>query len=195
MSYTQSDPLRAYPGKAAFDRLAAGGACLAFASLAAGIALASWMEDGGAPLTLTGRIGRDRRPFTELRFRSARDRQPTRVGIVLRRTGLEQLPQLINVLRGEMSLVGPQPLAPRDCPDVSRHQQEWRFAVKPGITGLAQLLAPRGTRNAQRLDRLYVRRQSLTLDLQLLALAMAAHALGPPRIRRWMRRLSAWPRL
>jgi undecaprenyl phosphate N,N'-diacetylbacillosamine 1-phosphate transferase len=188
---------RAYAGKETFDRLAAGAACLALASLAAGIAVASWVEDGGPPLSLAGRLGRDRRPFTELRFRSTRNAQPTQVGTVLRRTGLEQLPQLINVLRGDMSLVGPQPLG-RDEPQRAAFAdtgQDWRFAAKPGITGLAQLLAPRGARNAARLDRLYLRRQSLALDLQLLALSFAAHALRPQRIRRWLRRLGAPGRL
>jgi undecaprenyl phosphate N,N'-diacetylbacillosamine 1-phosphate transferase len=193
MNRTTPATFRGYAGKDAFDRLAAGTACLALFSLAAGIAVASWVEDGGPPLTLAGRLGRDRRPFTELRFRSTRNAQPTRVGEVLRRTGLEQLPQLINVLRGEMSLVGPQPRARAELHGVAAAdaEQDWRFAAKPGITGLAQLLAPRGARNAGRLDRLYLSRQSLALDLQLLALSFAAHAVGAQRIRRWLRRLGA----
>jgi undecaprenyl phosphate N,N'-diacetylbacillosamine 1-phosphate transferase len=185
-------PFPAYRGKDVFDRLAAGTACVALASLAAGIAFASWIEDGGPPLEGDGRLGRDRRPFTAVRFRSTRYARPTRVGRVLRRTGLEQLPLLVNVLRGEMSLVGPQPLAPyeADTDGSRRPMPDWRFAAKPGITGLAQLLAVRGSRNSERLDRLYLRRQSLALDLQLLALSVATNALGRQRLRRWLRRLA-----
>jgi undecaprenyl phosphate N,N'-diacetylbacillosamine 1-phosphate transferase len=194
-----TDPLPvsfpAYRGKEVFDRLAAGTACVALASLAAGIAFASWLEDGGAPLESDGRIGRHRRPFTAVRFRSTRYAQPTRVGRVLRRTGLEQLPLLVNVLRGEMSLVGPQPLAPHEsaADGMRGASADWRFAAKPGITGLAQLLAVRGERNSARLDRLYLRRQSLALDLQLLALSLATNALGRRRLRRWLRRLAGPP--
>jgi undecaprenyl phosphate N,N'-diacetylbacillosamine 1-phosphate transferase len=181
----------AYRGKEVFDRLAAGTACVALASLAAGIAFASWVEDGGPPLEGDGRIGRHRRPFTAVRFRSTRHAQPTRVGRVLRRTGLEQLPLLVNVLRGEMSLVGPQALAPYESgADGRRATPDWRFSAKPGITGLAQLLAVRGARNCERLDRLYLRRQSLALDLQLLALSLATNTLGRARLRRWLRRLA-----
>jgi len=59
--------------------------------------------------------------------------------------------------------------------------------VQPGITGLSQLLAGRGSRSSERLDRLYLRRQSLSLDLQLLALSLAVNVLGKRRVRRWIR--------
>ena len=190
MSTVKQD-FAAYRGKEAFDRLAAGTACLALASLAAGIVVASWAEDGGPPLSLRERIGRWRRPFTAVSFRSTAALRTTRVGQVLRRTGFEQLPQLLNVLRGEMSLVGPEPLAPQELALWHGPELDWRFAAKPGLTGLAQLLAVRGARNRQRLDRLYLQRQSLALDLQLLLLSLASNAVGRRRMRRWLRRLSA----
>jgi undecaprenyl phosphate N,N'-diacetylbacillosamine 1-phosphate transferase len=178
-----------YRGKAAFDRLAAGTACLALASLAAGIVVAGWVEEGRLPLYVRDRIGRWRQPFAEVSFRSGAGGRPTRVGQVLRRTGFAQLPQLINVLRGEMSLVGPEPLAPQELGGWHGAELDWRFSARPGITGLAQLLAARGARNRQRLDRFYLRRQSLALDLQLLALSFATNAVGRRRLRRWLRRL------
>jgi lipopolysaccharide/colanic/teichoic acid biosynthesis glycosyltransferase len=63
----------------------------------------------------------------------------------------------------------------------------WRFAANPGITGLSQLLAGRGSRSSRRLDRLYLRRQSVFLDLQLVALSFAVNVLGKRKVRRWIR--------
>jgi len=181
--------LRAYPGKEAFDRLAAGGACLALTPLAAAMVLASLAAGRRLPLERQDRIGRGRRPFGELRFSSSAAQLRTRFGQALERSGLGQLPQLFNVLRGEMSLVGPEPLTPGELPLWQGAELDWRFAVRPGVTGLAQLLRVRGARNRQRLDRLYLRRQSLALDLQLLGLALVSQALGAQRLRRWLRRL------
>jgi lipopolysaccharide/colanic/teichoic acid biosynthesis glycosyltransferase len=66
-------------------------------------------------------------------------------------------------------------------------EHDWRFAAQPGITGLAQLLAGRGARASARLDQLYLRRQSLALDLQLIALSFAVNVLGKRRVRRLIR--------
>ena len=181
---------RTYPGKQLFERLAAGGACLALTPLAAAVVFASWASGRPSPLELQERIGRDRRSFGELRFSSSGAQPRTRLAQVLQRGGLGQLPQLINVLRGEMSLVGPEALTPGELPLWQGAALDWRFAVRPGVTGLAQLLRVRGARNRQRLDRLYLRRQSLALDLQLLALSAAAQAFGAQRLRRWLRRLA-----
>jgi lipopolysaccharide/colanic/teichoic acid biosynthesis glycosyltransferase len=202
MSNTASNvSARPYSGKGALDLLALSAACLALAPLAAGIALATWAEDGGPPFFLQTRLGRDRRPFTVVKFRSMSQERVTRVGTLLRRTGLDELPQFINVARGEMSLVGPRPLTRQDVArlgwDTSGY--DWRFAAKPGITGLSQLLAGRGARFSRRLDRLYLKRQSLTLDVSLIAFSFAANVLGKRRIRKWLRRVSAaqprepWP--
>jgi len=183
---------RAYPGKQLFDRLAAGGACLALTPLAAAVLFASWATGRPAPLELQERIGRDRRTFGALRFSGSPAQLRTRLGQALQGGGLGQLPQLVNVLRGEMSLVGPEPLTPGELPQWQAAALDWRFAARPGVTGLAQLLRVRGARNRQRLDRLYLRHQSLALDLQLLALSAAAQAVGSQRLRRWLRRLSRW---
>ena len=180
---------KTYAGKRALDVLVAGTACAAFAPLVAGIAVATWLEDSGSPLFAQSRVGRKRKPFTILKLRSMRGERVTRVGEWLRRTGIDELPQFVNVLRGEMSVVGPRPLTQADVERLGWQgpRDDWRFEVKPGITGLAQLLARPMQRSARRLDRLYLQRQNLALDLRLIALSFAVNVAGKRNVRRWMR--------
>ncbi len=182
--------MRPYFGKRTVDLMAAGAACVVFAPLAAGIALAAWLEDGGSPLFLQTRVGYRRRPFTVLKFRTMRDQQVTRIGRWLRQTGLDELPQFINVCRGDMSVIGPRPLTAQDIQRLGwAHQdQDWRFAARPGITGLSQLLAGRSARYSRRLEQLYLRRQSLSLDLRLVALSFVVCLVGKRPVRRWLGR-------
>jgi undecaprenyl phosphate N,N'-diacetylbacillosamine 1-phosphate transferase len=178
-----------YRGKRALDLLVAGTAGVLFAPVVAAVTIAVWLEDGAAPLFSQPRVGRGREPFTILKIRTMRESQVTRVGQWLRHTGIDELPQFVNVCRGQMSVVGPRPLTAGDVARLgwSDAAHDWRFSVKPGITGLSQLLAGRGSRSSERLDRLYVHRQSLGLDLQLIALSLAVNVLGKRRVRRWMR--------
>ena len=178
-----------YPGKRALDLLVAGTAGVLFAPVLAAVTIAVWLEDGGAPLFSQPRVGRRREPFTILKIRTLHESQVTRVGQWLRHTGIDELPQFVNVCRGQMSVVGPRPLTPRDVARLgwSAAAYDWRFSAKPGITGLSQLLTGRGSRSSERLDRLYLRRQSLSLDLQLIALSFAVNLLGKRRLRRLMR--------
>ena len=177
-----------YFGKRTVDLMAAGTACVIFAPLAAGIALATWLEDGGPPLFLQTRIGHQRRPFTVFKFRTMRNQQVTRVGRWLRQTGLDELPQFINVCRGEMSVIGPRPLTAQDIQRLgwACQDHDWRFAARPGITGLSQLLAGRSARYSRRLERLYLRRQSASFDLRLIALSFAVSLVGKRVVRRWL---------
>jgi lipopolysaccharide/colanic/teichoic acid biosynthesis glycosyltransferase len=104
--------------------------------------------------------------------------QITPVGRVLRRTGLDELPQLINVLRGEMSLVGPRPNVPWEV-EAYEDWHKMRLTVLPGITGLAQVNGRSGLDfdSIAGLDIEYIRRQSLSLDLRIL-LETVRSALG-----------------
>ena len=185
--------MRHYGAKRILDLMAAGTACVAFAPLAAGIALAIWLEDGGSALFLQTRIGYQRRPFTVFKFRTMRDQQVTRVGRWLRQTGLDELPQFINVCAGKMSVIGPRPLTALDIQRLGWGHQDhdWRFEAKPGITGLSQLLAGRSARYSRRLERLYLRRQSFLLDLQVIGLTFGVCVLGKRVVRRWLRRSPA----
>jgi lipopolysaccharide/colanic/teichoic acid biosynthesis glycosyltransferase len=103
------------------------------------------------------------------------DRRITSLGRFLRATSLDELPQLINVLRGDMALVGPRPVLPWEATLFQPHHHV-RFAVKPGITGLWQV-SGRGRltmTEALDLDVKYVRRQSLALDLWILMKTLPA---------------------
>jgi undecaprenyl phosphate N,N'-diacetylbacillosamine 1-phosphate transferase len=185
----KSSSAKPYTGKRTLDLLVAGTACAAFAPLVAGIAVASWLEDSGSPLFAQSRVGRQRHPFTILKLRSMREQRVTRVGRWLRRTGIDELPQFVNVLRGEMSVVGPRPLTQQDVARLGWHEppDDWRFAMNPGITGLSQLLAGPTARSTRRLDRLYLQRQSLLLDLRLIALTFAVNVAGKRNVRRWLK--------
>lgn len=177
-----------YAGKRTLDLLVAGAACAAFAPLVAGVAVATWLEDSGSPLFAQSRVGRQRAPFTIFKLRSMRKQRVTRVGRWLRRTGIDELPQFVNVLRGEMSIVGPRPLTQQDVDRLGWHapSHDWRFSVLPGITGLSQLMARPTPWSARRLDRLYLQHQSLLLDLRLIALSFAVNLAGKGKVRRWL---------
>lgn len=104
-------------------------------------------------------------------FKVSNDPRITPVGRFLRKFSIDELPQLFNVLRGEMSLVGPRPLLPCDFQRFPRQEQMRRFAVRPGITGLWQVRGRSRCSDAERirLDLEYVDRRSLWLDLRILA--------------------------
>ncbi|MEA2207674.1 MAG: hypothetical protein QOF54_151 [Solirubrobacteraceae bacterium] len=101
---------------------------------------------------------------------NAGDARITRVGSFLRRTSLDELPNLVNVLRGEMSLIGPRPTLPAQVAQYTE-RQHGRLAVKPGITGWAQVNGRASLPWSQRieLDLYYVEHRSLLLDLRILA--------------------------
>jgi lipopolysaccharide/colanic/teichoic acid biosynthesis glycosyltransferase len=143
-------------------------------------AIAIYLRMGPPILFRQSRPGRDERPFQLYKFRTMREvDQPgrrvsdrdrvTQVGRTLRRTSLDELPTLWNVLRGDMSLVGPRPLLLRYLPYFTE-EERLRFTVRPGITGLAQI---RGRNLLAWSDRLasdieYVERWSLRLDVKII---------------------------
>ena len=144
--------------------------------------------DLGKPLLFRqDRVGRGGRIFELIKFRTMRnalDRNArplpdsdrlTAIGRFLRASSLDELPQLLNVLRGDMSLVGPRPLLVEYLPRYSA-QQARRHEVKPGITGLAQVEGRNGLTWPEKfqLDVFYVDHQSLALDMKILARTVAA---------------------
>ncbi|MGO8959021.1 MAG: sugar transferase [Streptosporangiaceae bacterium] len=180
--------------KSAFDRAIAISALTLLLPLFLLIAAAIKLSDGGPALFRQTRIGKDGKPFTLCKFRTMvvdaeqrlaeltalndgdgvlfklrQDPRITRVGRWLRRHSLDELPQLINVLTGDMSLVGPRPALPDETSAYGHHVRR-RLAVKPGITGLWQVNGRSDLPwdEAVRLDVRYVENWSFVLDLQIL---------------------------
>lgn len=162
--------------KRALDALVAATSLVVGAIPLAAIAVAIRVSMGPPVLFRQVRPGLDAQPFTLIKFRTMRDgpgddaERITRLGRFLRSTSLDELPELWNVLRGEMSLVGPRPLL-MEYLDKYTERQALRHSVRPGITGLAQV---RGRNLVDWEDRLeldvqYVEQWSLWLDLKILA--------------------------
>ena len=174
--------------KRLFDVAGACAGLTVFAPVMALVAVAVWFDDGRPVLFRQSRVGYRRRPFSILKFRSMRDGRVTRVGRLLRATGLDEIPQFINILRGDMSAVGPRPLTDAD---VRRHgwggpEFDFRWETRPGLTGLAQIVGAQSGGETLELDRRYTARWNPILDCQLIALSFAVNAFGKSAVRRFL---------
>src|SRR5688500_17606283 len=183
--------------KRLLDMALAGSGLIASAPLWVVIAALIKIEDGGAVLFSQERVGHNGRRFDALKFRSMivdaealtgpiqsgqNDPRVTRIGRILRATAMDELPQLWNIFRGDMSFVGPRVLRPgeievsgngvveklEDVPGFAA-----RCSVRPGLTGIAQIYAARDVvrRHKFRYDRFYIRRRSFCFDLRLILLS------------------------
>jgi lipopolysaccharide/colanic/teichoic acid biosynthesis glycosyltransferase len=183
--------------KRAFDVLLAGTGLVISSPLWALFAAAIKLETPGPVFYAQSRVGERGRVFNALKFRSmvqdaecgvgpvqavSHDPRVTRVGRLMRATAMDELPQLWNIFRGDMSFVGPRALRPEEIEvDAAGAQVPLqaipgfaeRSTVVPGLTGIAQIYARRDIPRRQkfRFDRLYIRRQSFGLDLRLIALS------------------------
>ena len=173
------DPLRR-----AFDVVVSALALLILSPVLAAAIVAIRIESPGHPIYRQRRIGRDGAPFDLIKLRTMvsgaetmgaglavddGDSRITRSGRFLRRTSLDEVPNLVNVLRGDMSVIGPRPTVPVQVAQYS-DRQRGRLAVRPGITGWAQVNGRASLPWPQRieLDLEYVERRSLALDLRIL---------------------------
>jgi lipopolysaccharide/colanic/teichoic acid biosynthesis glycosyltransferase len=180
--------------KRLFDMIVAGAGLLAFAPIALVIAIAIKLEDGGPVFFTQDRVGRGCRVFTAYKFRSMivdaerltgavqsaeNDPRVTHVGRILRATAFDELPQLWNILCGDMSVVGPRPLRPGEADTTAAGAHlplsaipgyHARHRVRPGLTGIAQIYAPRDLPRTGkfRYDLLYQRKAGFWLDLRLI---------------------------
>jgi len=191
-------------GKRALDVALSGFGVLLSAPLWALIAAAIKIDTRGPVFYGQPRVGEGGRIFRVLKFRSMivdaekdtgplpageDDQRVTRVGRVLRATAMDELPQLLNIFLGDMSVVGPRALRPEEIDIDSAGRPvplqaipgfAARSAIPPGLTGIAQIYARRDVSRRQkfRFDRLYIRRQSMLLDVRLILLSFWITARG-----------------
>lgn len=174
--------------KRLFDILVALGLVLVCAPLCIAIAVAIKLDSKGPTIFRQTRVGRGGGHFDIFKFRtmvadapklgghSTQENDPriTNVGRFLRRTSLDEIPQILNVLAGEMSLVGPRPNVPAQKAEYTDAQWAQRHSVRPGITGLAQATLRSEATWDQRLelDLTYVEKTSLIFDLKVMLLTV-----------------------
>lgn len=155
-----------------------------FAPAIAGVALAVLATSGRPVFLVQARVGANERPIQVVKFRTMRRGTPviakallvaqqdtyTRLGPILRRWSFDELPQIVNVLRGDMSLVGPRPALPSQHDLLALRRRSGVARLRPGLTGLAQVEGRETLTLATkaRFDALYARRSSLLLDLRII---------------------------
>ena len=169
----------------ALDLIVSAVLLVALSPLLALAALAIKLESRGPVLYRQRRTGLDGEEFEALKLRTmvdgaehtgaglaidAGDARITRIGALLRRSSLDELPNLVNVLRGEMSLIGPRPTLPIQVAQYSERQRR-RLSIRPGITGWAQVNGRASLPWSERieLDLYYIDHRSLALDLRIIA--------------------------
>ncbi len=186
-------PLREPLAKRLFDLVLASSGFAFFLPLWILISVAIYLEDGRPILFIQNRVGKDGREFRSYKFRTiyrryddemaqavavhSDDHRVMLVGRLLRKTALNELPQLLNILRGDMSFVGPRPEPPefiaayeKQVPNLGRI----RYQIRPGLTGIAQVFGPHNMdpRNKLRYDLLYMRKRSFWLDIKLIGMSV-----------------------
>jgi lipopolysaccharide/colanic/teichoic acid biosynthesis glycosyltransferase len=187
--FSSHKSIRGFSGfaKRALDLSGAAAGLVCLSPLMALIAILVRLSDGGSVLYRQTRVGLHGHLFTMIKFRTMvedaerelgaiwsvpHDPRCTRLGYYLRRSGLDELPQLWNVLRGEMSLVGPRPERPEFISEFRKEHRDYdvRHMVRVGLTGYAQIHGWRGFTSVEerlRHDKYYVRNWSLRLDLYI----------------------------
>ena len=182
-------------GKRIFDLVLATLGGIVLLPVAAITAIAIRVEDGGPALYRQSRIGVNGDEFMFVKFRSmpvdtpdvesahAAELDVTRVGRVIRRTSIDELPQLINVIRGDMSLVGPRPPIPTQKQLIEDRRAAGVLHLRPGMTGLAQIHGYDGMPDIEKVawDKEYAESVSLRRDVGILFLTIRYLVKPPPR--------------
>lgn len=180
--------------KRAFDIAVAAGSLILFSPLMAVVTIMIKIEDGGPVLFRQKRIGRNGSEFGFLKFRSmpvtaanvpsvdASEIKITKIGKIIRRTNIDELPQLFNVLRGEMSIVGPRPAIGSQTALVSMRAENGAENCLPGLTGLAQVNAYDGMPETEKaaFDGEYSADVSFFKDLKIISRTFSYMTRKPP---------------
>ncbi len=131
------------------------------------------------------RIGKDKEPFQILKFQTMVNEVPTKTGKLLRKTGLDELPQFLNVFKGDMSIVGPRALTNYDIERLSwnddYHSIRWR--QKPGITGYAQIYGGQHRKTSWFWDKYYINNNNVFVDFAIVFISFLMNLFGKTKIR------------
>lgn len=169
-----------------FDLVGCLAAAVVFAPAWLLISLFIWLDDRGPVYFVQTRLGWRGQAIRVFKFRTMRGGQVTGAGRWLRASGLDELPQYLNVLKGEMSIVGPRPLTSDDVDRLGWRTGPvcGRWSVRPGITGLAQINTGCGAERSAELDLRYVENANLALDCRIIMVSFAMNIVGKRRAQR-----------
>lgn len=152
------------------------------------VALFVFLFDFQSPLFIQERLGQNKLKFKVIKFRSMRDGKVTFIGKIMRRTGIDELPQLINILFLDMSFVGPRPLTEADVVRLSWSSTyyEARWSMKPGLAGLAQISPICHKKMSWFLDKYYISNHNLGLDFQIIISSLLIPIVGKAQMIKWL---------
>lgn len=154
--------------------------------------IAVWLWDRDVPVFIQERIGLDKETFLVYKIRTMRDNKITGIGRVLRKTGIDELPQLFNIMKGEMNFVGPRPLTEADIVrlkwDSVNHELRW--SVRPGITGIAQLVNVCDAQVSWDCDMEYIKTRSVKTDLTILWKSFLVPIIGKQKTKQFIHKSS-----
>lgn len=146
-------------------------------------------EDGPPVFFRQVRLGKNRKRITVMKFRTMRNGNNTKVGGLLRASGIDEIPQFLSVLKGHMAMVGPRPLTQDDVTRLNWSCEKFddRWSIKPGVTGLAQIYGGHSARVSLFLDRRYLRRKGICLNIYIILISFGMNIFGKRRVRNWLR--------
>ena len=149
------------------------------------IFLLSLITQGFPLFFVQERVGLNRKGFNIIKLRTMNKGKVTAFGGSLRKTGLDELPQLINILKGEMLFIGPRPLTLDDIVRLGWDKKDYhiRWSVRPGITGLSQISDICSKKNTWKLDSRYCKNPSFKLDIQIICRSFTRLFQGKSEIR------------
>lgn len=161
---------------------------LVFSPLLIIISMLIKLEDGQAIFFVQDRIGKHKKKIWVYKFRTMHNSKVTKTGKWLRNTGLDELPQIISILKNDMTVVGPRPLTQYDINRLKWDKKEAqpRWQVKPGLTGLAQITGGVSASASLKADLNYIKNQSFFLDLKIIFYSFCINLIGKKIIRNYL---------
>lgn len=171
--------------KRVYDVLFSCIALLVFAIPALLISILLLVKERHSVLFKQDRIGKNKQVFQMLKFQTMVNEKPTKTGKVLRKTGLDELPQFLNVLKGDMSIVGPRALTNYDIERL-RWNDDYhsvRWDSKPGITGFAQIYGGQHRKTSWFWDKYYINHNNVLKDSVILGISLLMNVFGKTRVR------------